>query len=300
MQTRPSRSWRRSRSSSRPPSGFWRWVHAFPRVCCSTGPRARARRSWPVRSQVRPVCRSSRSRAPTSWRCSWASGQAVCVTSLSRRSRTPRASSSWTRSTPSAVTAVRAWVAGTTSASRRSTSCWWRWMGLSRRTTSSSSPPPTVRTSSTRPFSVRAASIARSWWTAPTVPVAPRSCACTPAASPSRRTSTSIRWPDRPRGSPAPTWPTLSTRPRCWPRARTRRSSTSWSLRRASSGLSPAPRRRAVCSPTRSVWSPRTTRWATQSLATSCRTPTPCTRSPSSVAGRLWATPSRCPPRTSS
>ena len=40
----------------------------------------------------------------------------------------PRASSSWTRSTPSAGAAARAsTAAGTTSASRRSTPSWWRW-----------------------------------------------------------------------------------------------------------------------------------------------------------------------------
>ena len=58
-------------------------------------------------------------RAPTSSRCSWASAPRACVTCSSRPSRTRRASSSWTRSTPSAGTAARASAAATTSASRR-------------------------------------------------------------------------------------------------------------------------------------------------------------------------------------
>ena len=46
-------------------------------------------------------------------------GASACATCSSRPSRTPRASSSSTRSTPSAASAAPAWVAGTTSASRR-------------------------------------------------------------------------------------------------------------------------------------------------------------------------------------
>ena len=52
---------------------------------------------------------------------------AACATSSSRPSRTAPASSSWTRSTPSAAIAAPAWAAVTTSASRRSTSCSSRW-----------------------------------------------------------------------------------------------------------------------------------------------------------------------------
>jgi cell division protease FtsH len=70
------------------------------------------------RSPARRGCRSSRSPAPTSSRCSWASAQAGCATCSSRQSRTRPASSSWTRSTPSAATAGRGWAAVTTSASR--------------------------------------------------------------------------------------------------------------------------------------------------------------------------------------
>ena len=130
------------------------------------------------------------------------------------------ASSSWTRSTPSAATAAPAWAAATTSASRRSTSCWSRWTASRPRTTSSSSPPPTGPTSSTRPCCGPGASTARSWSTAPTARGGPRSCASTPRASRSPRRSTWAPWPARPRASPAPTWPTWSTRRRSWPRAR--------------------------------------------------------------------------------
>ena len=65
--------------------------------------------------------------ARTSSRCSSASAPRACVTCSSRPSRTPRASSSWTRSTPSAATAAPGSAAATTSASRRSTSCSSRW-----------------------------------------------------------------------------------------------------------------------------------------------------------------------------
>ena len=75
---------------------------------------ARARRRRRGRA-----CRSSRSRARTSSRCSSASAPAASATCSSRRSRTRPASSSWTRSTPSAATAAPAWAAATTSASRR-------------------------------------------------------------------------------------------------------------------------------------------------------------------------------------
>ena len=80
-----------------------------------------------VRSRARPACRSSRFPAPTSSRCSSGSAPRACATSSSRPSRRILASSSWTRSTPSAVTAAPASAAVTTSASRRSTSCSSRW-----------------------------------------------------------------------------------------------------------------------------------------------------------------------------
>ena len=88
--------------------------------------------------------------ARTSSRCSSASAPAASATCSSRARRTPRASSSSTRSTPSAATAAPASAAVTTSASRRSTSCSSRWTASSPTTASSSSPRPTAPTSSTR------------------------------------------------------------------------------------------------------------------------------------------------------
>nr|BFF01589.1 hypothetical protein GCM10020241_32640 [Streptoalloteichus tenebrarius] len=66
-----------------------------------------------------PGCRSTRSPAPTSSRCSSASAPPGSGTCSSRPSRTRPASSSSTRSTPSAGTAAPASAAATTSASRR-------------------------------------------------------------------------------------------------------------------------------------------------------------------------------------
>src|SRR5918994_382881 len=57
------------------------------------------------------MCRSSRSRVPTSSRCSSASAPRVCATCSSRPSRTPPASSSSTRSTRSAASAAPVWAA---------------------------------------------------------------------------------------------------------------------------------------------------------------------------------------------
>ena len=83
---------------------------------------------WPRRSPAKPTCRSSRSPAATSSRCSWASARPACATCSVRRKRIRPASSSWTRSTPSAGAAAWATTAAaTTSASRRSTRSWWRW-----------------------------------------------------------------------------------------------------------------------------------------------------------------------------
>ena len=61
----------------------------------------------------------------------------VSVTCSSRPSPTPPRSSSSTRSTRSVATAAPAWAAGTTSASRPSTSCWWRWTASTSRPASS-------------------------------------------------------------------------------------------------------------------------------------------------------------------
>ena len=98
---------------------------------------APARRCSRAPSPVRPESRSTRSPVPTSSRCSSASVPPEFATCSNRRSRTPPASSSSTRSTPSAAIAAPAWAAVTTSASRPSTSCWWRWTASTRRPTSS-------------------------------------------------------------------------------------------------------------------------------------------------------------------
>ena len=110
---------RRSRSSWPSRRSSRRSGPRSPRACCSTARPAPARRCWPAPSPVRRACRSSPSPAPTSWRCSSASARRASATCSSRPRRTPRPSSSSTRSTPSAGTAVPAWAAVTTSASRR-------------------------------------------------------------------------------------------------------------------------------------------------------------------------------------
>jgi cell division protease FtsH len=65
--------------------------------------------------------------------CSSASAPAGSVTCSSRRRRTRPQLCSSTRSTLLAVTAVPAWAVATTSVSRRSTSCWSRWMASTPR-----------------------------------------------------------------------------------------------------------------------------------------------------------------------
>ena len=52
---------------------------------------------------------------------------AVSATCLTRPRRTPRHHLLSTRSTPWAASAAAAWAAATTSGSRPSTNCWWRW-----------------------------------------------------------------------------------------------------------------------------------------------------------------------------
>jgi hypothetical protein len=106
------------------------------------------------------------------------------------------------------ATAAPGWAAGTTSGSRRSTSCWSRWTASTPRPVSSSSPPPTGPTSSTPPSCGPDASTARSWSTAPTWRGGGPSSTSTPRASPWPRASTSTSWPGAPPASPAPTWPT--------------------------------------------------------------------------------------------
>ncbi len=73
---------------------------------CSWGLRARARRCSPRPLPVRPACPSSRSRAPSSSRCSSAAAPPRCAPCSSRPRRRPPASSSSTRSTPWARSAT--------------------------------------------------------------------------------------------------------------------------------------------------------------------------------------------------
>ena len=83
-----------------------RWAPRSRRACCSTARPAPARRCSPRRSPARRACRSSRSAAPTSSRCSSASARRASATSSSRRRRRRPRSSSSTRSTRSVVTAA--------------------------------------------------------------------------------------------------------------------------------------------------------------------------------------------------
>ena len=92
-----------------------------------------AKRGWRAPGPARRAGRSSAFPAPTSLRCSWAWAHRACATCSSRRRKPARPSSSSTRSMPSVASVAPAWAAATTNASKRSTSCWWRWMA-SRRT----------------------------------------------------------------------------------------------------------------------------------------------------------------------
>ena len=133
------------------------------------------------------------------------------------------------------------------------------------RTTSSSSPPPTGPTSSTRPCCARAGSTARSSSTAPIATGARRFSQVHARGKPiAKEASTSTRWPPRLRASPAPTWPTSSTRRLCWRPGTARSRSTCSSSKRASCASSPGPRRRAASSQRRRRPSPPTTRWGTR------------------------------------
>ena len=85
---------------------------------CWSVPPAPAKRCSPAPSQAKPTCRSSRSPAPTSSRCSWASALAVCATCSIRRRRTRPASSSSMKSMPSAAIAAPVWAVAMMSANR--------------------------------------------------------------------------------------------------------------------------------------------------------------------------------------
>ncbi len=86
--------------ASRPPSSR-RWARRSRAACCCSDLRGPARRCSRAPSPARRACRSSRSAARTSWRCSWAWAPRASATCSSRRRRRRRRSCSSTRSTPS-------------------------------------------------------------------------------------------------------------------------------------------------------------------------------------------------------
>jgi cell division protease FtsH len=109
------------------PEKFQRLGGRIPKGVLLIGPPARARPCWPRAVAGEAGVPSSRSRAPSSSRCSSASAPAGSATCSRRPRRTAPASCSSTRSTPSAASGAPASGAGTTSASRRSTRSSPRW-----------------------------------------------------------------------------------------------------------------------------------------------------------------------------
>jgi len=89
----------------------------LPKGALLVGPPAPARPCWRRPWRARPTSPSSPSPAPTSWRCSWAWARPGSGTCSRKRPKWPPASSSSTRSTPSANPGTTAWAA-TTSGSR--------------------------------------------------------------------------------------------------------------------------------------------------------------------------------------
>ncbi len=174
-----ARSWRKSSNSCKIRSAFPSSAGRSPRARCWSARPAPARPCWPARSRARRACRSSPFRVRTSSKCSSASAPAACATCSNRPRRTRRASSSSTKSTRSAAIAAMASAIRTTSASRRSTSCWSKWTGSRPTRASSSSPRPTAPTCSIPRCCARAGSIARSWCRSPISKAARRSSACT-------------------------------------------------------------------------------------------------------------------------
>ncbi len=104
------------------PASYGRLGAHVPKGILLVGPPAQARRFWRAPWPVKPVCRSSRSPAPNSWRCSSASAPREFETSSSRPERPPLPSSSSTSWTHLAGHVHSARWAPMTRRNRRSTS----------------------------------------------------------------------------------------------------------------------------------------------------------------------------------
>jgi len=105
---------------------------------------------------------------------------------------------------------------------------------------------------------------------------------CTPRESRSIAAWISKCWPSRRPASPAPTWPTSSTRPLSWRRAAISSPSACPTSKRPLTGSLPARSASRASSRRRRRSAPPSMRRATPSWGASCRTTTQCTRSPSS------------------
>jgi hypothetical protein len=136
---------------------------------------------------------------------------------FSQGKKTPPASSSSMRSMRSDGSVAQVLAAVTMKGSRPSTSSSSKWTALNPTKASSSSPPRTGPMSSTLPCSVPAASTGRSSSPLPTFADANAYSKSIPAAHLLPRMSISASWRKAPRDSPAPTWRTLSTKPRSRP-----------------------------------------------------------------------------------
>ena len=205
---RRRRSCRRSSSSLSTRRSSRRWARRFRAACCWWARPEAEKRCWPRPWRARRGCRSSPSPGRSSWRCSSAWAPAACATCSNRPRRARRAWSSSTRSTPSAASGGPDWAAATMSASRPSTSCWWRWTASIPTRGSSSSPPPTARISWTRLSYVPAVSTGASSWTTRIAGAGGRSSTCMCGANRWPTISIWKSWPNTPRDSPGRTWPT--------------------------------------------------------------------------------------------